>query len=200
MPFAFGDDRLRIVGMAHQHQHGDVVCAAIGDPGKVGQQLRVVARVGFRLAAIAGGEDARCAAQRRDAQAGVVGQRRQPGQAGGVAGLGDGVLDERDVRFLRFRHVEGGLRQHVEIEGRQQLAEFAQLAGVARSENQFLHNASEALCAFTMSRMPAAASSSSVSSSARENGSPSAVPCTSMMPPPAVITTFMSVSQPESSA
>jgi hypothetical protein len=49
MPFAFGDDGLRIVGGTHQHQHGDIVRAAVGDTGQVGQQFGVVLRVRFRL-------------------------------------------------------------------------------------------------------------------------------------------------------
>jgi hypothetical protein len=56
-----------------------------------------------------------------------------------MARLGDGILDEGDVRFLRFRHLECRLRQHLEIEGRQQLAEFAQLAGIAGGEDKFFH-------------------------------------------------------------
>ena len=48
--------------------------------------------------------------------------------------------------------------------------------------------------------MPLSARPSNASSSAFENAAPSAVPCTSMNPPVPVITTFMSVSQLESSA
>ena len=60
--------------------------------------------------------------------------------------------------------------------------------------------ASAAFCAAISSRMPRSASATSSSISARVNGAPSAVPCSSTKPPAPVITTFMSVSQPESSA
>ena len=43
MPLAFRDEGLRIIGMAHQHQYGDIVGAAIGDAGKVGNQFGVFA-------------------------------------------------------------------------------------------------------------------------------------------------------------
>src|SRR5213082_373103 len=59
---------------------------------------------------------------------------------------------------------------------------------------------SAAFCLAMSSAIPCIASASSASICAAENGAPSAVPWTSTKPPEPVITTFMSVSQPESSA
>ena len=58
---------------------------------------------------------------------------------------------------------------------------------------------SAAFCILTISAMPPCARSSKRFMPARSNATPSAVPCTSMKWPASVITTFMSVSQPESS-
>ena len=105
---------------------------------------------------------------------------------------------------------------HLDAERRQQAAELAQLAGVAGGEDEagrldhagaecaalrYLGSAPSA-CSLRGDQlaMPCSASASSASISARVNGAPSAVPCTSTKPPAPVITTFMSVSQPESSA
>ena len=61
------------------------------------------------------------------------------------------------------------------------------------------HSASAAFCAFTSCAIPASARSVSSPIWVRVKGSPSAVPCSSTMPPEPVMTTFMSVSQSESS-
>ena len=53
MPFAFGNDRLRIVGAAAEHEQADEVGATVGLAGQVGEQLFVVAGIRFRLAGIA---------------------------------------------------------------------------------------------------------------------------------------------------
>jgi hypothetical protein len=50
---AVGDHRLRVVGMAHVHQHAVVVGRFVLVRGQVGDQLFVVARVRLRLAGIA---------------------------------------------------------------------------------------------------------------------------------------------------
>ena len=84
-----------------------------------------------------------------------------------------------------------------------QLAQLAARCCEARTSftSRPSRRASAARCARDqLARCPCSARPSSASISARENGAPSAVPCTSTKPPAPVITTFMSVSQAESSA
>src|SRR4030095_6831587 len=115
--------------------------------------------------------------------------------------------------LVRFGDPELGLRDHLDTERRQQPAKLAQLALVVRREHEArdAHPAARrpgapqlaanaARCAAISSRMPRSASVTSPSLSPRVKGVPSAVPCSSTKPPAPVITTFMSVSQPESSA
>src|SRR5882672_5744053 len=90
VPQTFGDERIPVFGIFHQHHDTDVVCAST--VGKICQQLAVVPPVPFFPvtfpAGVVGGMHARSATQRVDAQAGVVGQRRQARGAAGVARLG----------------------------------------------------------------------------------------------------------------
>jgi hypothetical protein len=94
VPFAAGDERLRVVGVADEGQRAVEAGAAVGLAGQAFEQQGVVALVGLGLAGEARRQHAGRAAEDVDAQPGVVGQGRQAGGAGGVAGLGDGVLDE----------------------------------------------------------------------------------------------------------
>ncbi|MPN26055.1 hypothetical protein SDC9_173477 [bioreactor metagenome] len=202
VPFAFSDDRLRVVGAAHEDQEADEVRLAFShlrEGGEVGEQLLVVARVGFRFAGIAGGKDTGGAAERPDAQAGIVGERRQAAVLGGVAGLGERVLGEGAVRFLGFRDAKLALRDDFEAERREQRVQLLHLLGVVRGEDELLHAASAFCCSATSWRMPICARSISTFICSRVKGSPSAVPCTSTMPPWPVMMTFMSVSQLASS-
>ena len=83
-PDAFGDQRLRIVGVAQQHEHADEVRAALRRRArrcKRAQQLVDVGRGVAVLAGVARRVQAGRAVERIDAQAGIVGQR---GQAGGA--------------------------------------------------------------------------------------------------------------------
>ena len=79
---------------------------------------------------------ARRAAQRGDAHAGIVGERRQFRERARVPRLGQRVLDERRVRLVRIRDAEVRLRHDVDPARRQQAAEFAQLALVAGRQHQ----------------------------------------------------------------
>ena len=110
--------------------------AAVGDAGECGDELRVVARVGPRLAGVARALHARRAGERANADAGVVGQRRQAGERTRVPRLGERVLDEGDVRLGRLGDAEFRLRDHLDAERRQQAAELAQLALVAGREDE----------------------------------------------------------------
>src|SRR5689334_5880977 len=116
--------------------------------------------------------------------------------------FGERVLDKGVVRLLGLGHAERGLRDDFEAERGEQRFELAHLARVVRREDDALQelSARAARCAATSSPMPFAARSSMRDISSREKGVPSAVPCTSTKRPAPVITTFMSVSQPESSS
>jgi hypothetical protein len=83
---------------------------------------------------------ARLAAECRHAQAGVVGERRQAGELRGMARLGQGVLEEGAVRLLGLGDGEGRLRQHLDVEGREQRGELAQLAGVVGGEDELVEH------------------------------------------------------------
>ena len=61
-PNALGDDGLRIVGMAHQNQHANVVAGFVGMGRELGGCFGVVGGIGFGLARIARRMHARCAA------------------------------------------------------------------------------------------------------------------------------------------
>src|SRR3569623_1044887 len=171
VPAPLGNEWLGVVGIAHQHHHAIVVGAAVGLALQGGDAHFVVARVGHRLA----------------------------GVRASMTRLGQAVFNKRDVRLGAFWHAEIGLRRRFDCERFEDARNFAQLARIARGDDQFLHDASAFCWAAVIWPMPAVARSSKASSVARENGVPSAVPCTSTMPPLPVITTFMSVSQSESS-
>ena len=139
VPFAFGDDRLRIVGAPAEYQHADEVGAAVVLPGEVGEQLFVIAGVRFRFAGIAGRDHAGGATQGAHAEAGIVGQGRQAAVLRGVAGLGQGVFDKGYVRLFGFGNAELALRDHFDPEWRQQRVEFLDLLGVVRGEDELFH-------------------------------------------------------------
>ncbi|MNT27435.1 hypothetical protein D3C72_1630650 [compost metagenome] len=141
VPGAIDHQRLRIVGVAHQHQHAVVVGAAVGLAVQLFHQLGVVALVRFRLAGKARRLHPGLAAQRFDADAGIVGQRRQPGQAAGVTRLFQRVFQEGVVRLRALRHVKAALRDHLDAQRRQQGGEFFQLAGVIAGQHQFFDHA-----------------------------------------------------------
>ena len=199
MPFAFGDQRLRVTGVPDEYDDGDEVGRPVGVAAQFGKQLGIVAGVGFGVAGVACRMHPRRAAECANAQAGVVGECRQAAMLRGVAGLGQGVLDEGAVRLFGFGNAEIALRDDFEAERGKERIQLLHLLGVVGGENEFFHAASALSWAATSWRMPSVARSSSTFICSRVNGSPSAVPCTSTMPPAPVITTFMSVSQPESS-
>src|SRR3954464_1897090 len=115
-----------------------------------------------------------------------------------MARLGERILEEGVVRLFRFGNGESRLRHGLDVERLQQLGELADLAGIVRRDDDALHASAERW-AWTSSAIPFEARSSSFDISSRVKGWPSAVPCTSTKWPAPVMTTFMSVSQPESS-
>ena len=57
--------------------------------------------------------------------------------AGGVARLGQRILDEGTVRLWTFGNAQFLLRNDFPAERRENLAKFAQLAGIAGGDDEF---------------------------------------------------------------
>ena len=103
---------------------------------ELGGCFGVVGGIGFGVAAcIARRMHARCAAQRVDADAAVVGKGGQAAVLAGVAGFGKRVFNEGAVRLGAFGRVERGLRQDLDAVRGKQGGEFAQFARVVAGEN-----------------------------------------------------------------
>ena len=208
-PTAFGDQRLRIRAMAHQHDHAVVVRAPASLVRQSCKQLsRCCAhpawrpRLALRRHSTPNARPARRRALRRKAP------NRRRARAGRETRLAWRALASAFSTKVACGSSASAmpscrLRNNIDAERREQRLDLAQLAGIGRCEHQSsgtkAHSA-RAPCCCAMSSRCRLASAISASISARENGAPSAVPCTSTKPPAPVITTFMSVSQPESSA
>src|SRR5215471_13212274 len=189
VPAPIGEDRLGIGFMADECEHAVVVCPPVGDSCQIGDELFVVARVGFWFAGVARRLDAGRAAERNHANPRVVRESRQSRDTAGMPRLGERVLDEGLVRLLRVRDSQVALRDYFDAQGRKQAAELAQLTLVARGEHKTLecrhrsrleyrspHTPSACFCAAMRAPIPCSASASSDESSSREKGCPSAVP------------------------
>jgi len=181
VPLALGDERLRIVRVAQEHDNAVVVGAAVRVRRQRLDQQRIVALVGTRLACVSRRPDSRGTAQRLGADAGVVRERRKARRARGVARLGEGILDERGERLVRIRNGELALGHGLDADGLEQGGELPELAAIGTRENQTAHAAyrgvfSASRCAAARDPMPCAARSIIRSRSARVNAAPSAVP------------------------
>ncbi len=149
--------------------------------------------------------DAGRPAECRDAKAAVVGER------GEVRGLRRGKRLQFRVRaeglagFLRLVEAEIAGRHRLDAEGRKQIGNLADLAGIVACDDKFStfegprHFAMVSFCSFTRSATLALASLRSERNSSSEKGSRSAVPWISQIPPCPVMTKFASVSASESS-
>ena len=140
VPFRVGDQRMRIVGLHHQHQRTVIECAAVGMGAERGDQFVVVALIRFRLARVTRRVHPRGTVQGQRAETGIIGQRRQPGCLRGVACLCECVFDERDMGFVRFGDAQRRLRNRLEAERLQQGAELAQFARIAAGDDNFVHD------------------------------------------------------------
>ena len=145
MPFRLGEQRLRIIGMAHQRNHTAIMRAPVRGTGQRTQQLLVVAPVLPVASAAAWG----CGVTRRmhagftvecrHAHAGIIRQRRQAGGAAGMPRLGQRILDKRAMRFIGFAHAKRTLRHHLDRQRREDGADLAQLARIIGSDDEFFH-------------------------------------------------------------
>ena len=163
-----------------------------------------------RHAGPVGGINARLAIERIHAQAGIVGKRQKPRGLGRGMGLDPRVFDKGRAGLFGFGQAEFAGRDQIETERFEQLAEFTELAGIMRGDDQPVaglqteirahQSASASFCRATSSPMPLPARSISAMSSSRENGAPSAVPWISTNVPEPVMTKLASVSASESSS
>src|SRR5690606_20976780 len=94
-PSPFRNNRTRIVGALQINEHRNVICTAVLDGLQLADQAHVIGEIGFLAApktGVARRVDARCAAERWDAEAGIVGQSGSARVLTGMAGSGYGTL------------------------------------------------------------------------------------------------------------
>ncbi len=155
--------------------------------------------------------DAGIAVQRIDADARIVGQRRQARGDGGGDRLERGVLGEGAPGLLRLGQAERGGGDDGEIGRRDQRLDLAQLAGIVRGDDQRVARLQQSscrrcsqrmasFCNSTRRAMPSRARVFSASNSSSVKGAPSAVAWISTKPPAPVMTKLASVSASLSSA
>ena len=114
LPCALADDGRGVEFVAQVHQHALEARRAffirhVLDIVEQFQKVRLVARP---LAGVARRVDTRGAVQCVHFQTGVIGDRRQAGEARSVTRLEQRILDERESGFLGLGHLEVGLRHH----------------------------------------------------------------------------------------
>ena len=78
----------------------------------------------------------RIATQRLDAQAAIVGQRRQSGQVGGLQCLQFRIGNEGRAGFFRFGQVERGGGDRIDTIGAEQRGDFTHLARIVTGDHQ----------------------------------------------------------------
>ena len=134
------DDAFGAVGEGQGRGAGEVGGAVVvGDVGELGEQQVEVGLVVAVPAGPAGGEDAGGAAEDVDAEAGVVGDRRQAGGLGQGVRLEERVLGEGDAGLLDVGDVRVGIRADefdVEVGRIEDGAELGDLAVVAGGEDE----------------------------------------------------------------
>ena len=98
--------------MTHQHDHCAVTCTAFGDGNGLQffHQQGVVGRIVRRRAGKTRAVNAWCTIEGVDLDAGIVGERGQPGHAGSMARLDDCVFDKGGSGFGDLANFEIGLR------------------------------------------------------------------------------------------
>ena len=161
------------------------------------------------LAGPARREDAGCAVQRIDHEAGIVGKGRQLRRLGGGDRLDRRIGAKRLAGFLGLAEAQFARGNGFDAMRRQQFPHLGELAGIVGRDHEpagdsTVHVRSDyataIFCKSTRRATPLRASSISARNSSCENGVFSAVPCTSMMRPSPVMTKLASVSASESSA
>ena len=82
------------------------------------------------------GVDAGRAAERTDAEAAVIRQRRQPARPGGRLCLQSGIAGESRLRFIRLGQAESAGRYHMDVPRLQQRPDLGELARVVARQHQ----------------------------------------------------------------
>ena len=123
-----GAERLELV-MDPLHRQVEVALAADLAGAGLGRTLRIGQRP-------ARGEDARPVAERLDAEAAVVGERRQAAEIGGGARLQIGIVDEGGADLVGLGQIELGRRDRLDAVGAEQFADLAHLAFVVAGDDQ----------------------------------------------------------------
>lgn len=143
LPAGLADDGGGIVGVAHVDQHAPEAGALeiLGGPFQLAQQLVDVLLVAGTGAGKTGGVDAGAAVQQIHFQAGVVGNRRQAGDAGGVAGLDDGILDEGGAGLVGIGDRKLALWDHLDLHIGQHGGQFFHLFLVPCCQDKLVHRA-----------------------------------------------------------
>ena len=114
-----GHQRLGVIGVAYRHQRADHRGTAVGDALHLFQQGRHVVVVAFGIAKAGGvvsGLHTRLATEGFDAQARIIGHRRQARLGRCVPGFGQGVFDEGVERLFGFADAECRLGHQLDAE------------------------------------------------------------------------------------
>src|SRR5688500_16423605 len=138
-------------------------------------------------------EDAGSVAQGCDAEAAVVGERRQAGKVGGRARLQIRVVDEGGADLVRLRQFELRRRDRLDAIGTEQVDDLADLAFIVAGDDEPprlepSHRPVTLSWAVKISAQPIRASLSSRSNPSSSKHSPSAAICASTSLPSSVST------------
>src|SRR5690606_3282651 len=201
-PSPFRNNRTRIVGALHINEHRNVIGTAVLDGLQLAHQAHVIGEIGFLASpktGVARRVDAGCAAEGWDAEAGIVGQSGSARVLTGMAGFGNRILYECDVRVVGFRHAQRARSTHAYAARFKYGRKLAYLARIVRSKHDLTrgiltHSISPSevssaivrsahckarFCSATSRAIPDCARSSRRFKVSRSNVWPSAVPCTS---------------------
>ncbi len=144
------------------------------------------------------------AAECVDDEAAVVGESRAAGGLRRGHRLDVCILGEGLAGFRRFREAKLASRLRFDAVGRQQLAQFGELAGIMRGDDdgagELAAHITAIFCRLTSFSMPLRASANSAWNWSSLNGVFSAVAWISTILPTPVMTKLASVSASESSA
>ncbi len=140
-PARLADDRGGIVGVAHIDQHTPEAGAleVVRRPLELLQQLVDVLLVAGVVAGETGGVDTGAAVQQIHFEAGVIGHGGQSGDAGGVAGLDDGVFDEGGAGLIGIGHCKLALRDHLDLHIGQHGGQFLHLFLIPCCQDKLVH-------------------------------------------------------------
>ena len=146
----------------------------LGKVGQLGDELRVIVRVGCVIPRISSRADAGSPVESIHLDAGVIRDGRKPGCCGNDARLGQRILGER-VEWLLEDEIGCDVVQRDQVDIGEEGGNLLGLVSVARGEDRFQSARAFSWCSRS-SRMPFSAMSIRVSSSSRAKTPFSAVP------------------------